>query len=273
MLAVCLAASLAAEGAAQESPRVASRPRAADYFRPDPANASEHPLLPAIRWAKDGLPDIQAIEDYSCKFVKRERIDGELMGYESMFMKVRHEPFSVYMKFLSPKEKAGREVIYVAGQNNNNLMAHETGIKKKIIGTVSLKPQGMIAMAGNRYPINQAGVLNLVTRLIEVGEQDAQYGECEVKFMENARLEERPCTCIQVIHPVPRKNFTFHLARIYVDQELNIPVRYEAYEWPKEEGGEPVLNEEYTYLDMKLNNGFTDLDFDVANPEYDFPKR
>ena len=65
----------------------------------------------------------------------------------------------------------------------------------------------------------------------------------------------------------------FHLARIYVDQQYNLPIRYEAYDWPKEPGAEPQLIEEYTYLDLKLNNGFTDADFDIRNPNYQFKGR
>ncbi len=52
--------------------------------------------------------------------------------------------------------------------------------------------------------------------------------------------------------------------------ELNVPIRYESYDWPTEKGGEPILVEEYTYLNLKLNNGLTDLDFDVNNPKYQF---
>jgi outer membrane lipoprotein-sorting protein len=97
-----------------------------------------------------------------------------------------------------------------------------------------------------------------------------QYGECEVKTVKNAKINGRSCTCIQVVHPTPRKNFIFHLARIFVDDELNIPVRYEAHDWPEEEGGKPQLIEEYTFLNIKVNNGFTDLDFDIKNPNYDY---
>ncbi len=74
------------------------------------------------------------------------------------------------------------------------------------------------------------------------------------------------------MHPVPRRNFLFHLARIFVDDELGVPVRYEAYDWPREPGGAPELIEEYTYLDLKLNNGFTEADFDVRNPNYAFKR-
>lgn len=230
----------------------------------------EHPLMPALRWANGGLDEIRTIQDYSCTFYKRERIDGELGEYQSMFVKVRHNPFSVYMFFLGPGKLRGQECIYVRGQNDGNLLAHPTGFRKTVVGTVSLDPTGMIAMSGNRYPITDVGVLNLVERLVEIGEKDTQYGECEVQFFQGAKINNRDCTCIQVIHPVPRRNFLFHLARIFVDTELNMPVRYEAYDWPEKQGGPPVLTEEYTYLNLKLNNGFTDADFNTENPAYQF---
>ena len=72
---------------------------------------------------------------------------------------------------------------------------------------------------------------------------------------------------------MPRKHFRFHLARIFIDDELQVPIRYAAYLWPAREGGKPVLDEEYTYLNLKLNNGFTDRDFDYRNEKYRFVKR
>ena len=230
----------------------------------------EHPLMPTIRWAYTGIQDIEKIQDYSAVMVKRERIGDRLNDPEYMFIKVRHKPFSVYMYFLEPAALKGQEVIWVEGRNDGKMWAHPGGIRNKLIGTVSLDPTGPIAMQGNRYPITEIGVLNLVRRLIEVGEQDAQYGECEVKFFEGAKINDRVCTCIQVVHPVPRRNFRFHLARIYVDKELNIPIRYESYDWPREPGGKPQLIEEYTYLNVKVNNGFTDEDFDIRNSNYNF---
>lgn len=236
------------------------------------AAPGEHPLMPAVRWAKRGVEDVRALKDYSCDFVKRERIDGVLGENQYMFMKVRHEPFSVYLRFKGPESMKGQEVIYVRGKNDGNLLAHPTGIKKRLVGTVSLKPNSMLAMSGNRYPITEIGILHLVERLIEVGEHDVQYGECEVDLYREAKINDRSATCIQVLHPVPRRNFLFNLARIYVDDELNVPVRYEAYDWPKANApdAEPVLLEEYTYYNVKLNNGFTDRDFDINNPEYEF---
>lgn len=236
-----------------------------------PAQANEHPLMPAIRWARQGMEEIEKnIQDYSTTVAKRERIDGKLGEYEYMFIKVRQKPFSVYLYFMDPPSVKGQEVIYIEGQNNGKMWAHPPGFRNKIVGTLSLDPTGLIAMRGQRYPITELGLANLVKRLAEIGERDAQYGECEVKFFQGAKINDRTCTCIQVMHPVPRRNFLFHIARIFVDDELNLPIRYESHDWPAEPGGQPQLIEEYTYLNLKVNNGFTDADFDVRNPNYQF---
>ena len=164
----------------------------------------------------------------------------------------------------------GQEVIYVAGQNEDNILAHAGSGVRAMVGMVSLKPSSMLAMQGNRYPITELGVENLAKRLVEVAEHDKQFGECEVNFYPEAKVNGRVCTCVQVVHPVPRRNFRFHLARVYIDDELLIPIRYEAYDWPAEQGGQPVLMEEYTYMNVKVNNGFTDADFDPSNTAYKF---
>lgn len=230
----------------------------------------EHALVPTIRWARQGLGEIEKIKDYSATMVRRDRQSGKVGPYQYTFVKVRHKPLSVYMYFLAPKEFKGREVIYVEGKNDGWMWAHGVGYQR-MFGTVSLPPTGPVAMYGQRYPITEIGMVNMLRRLVEVAEKDAKYGECEVRFFENARVNDRACTCIQVLHPVPRRNFLFYVARIFVDDELNLPIRYEAYDWPAEPGGPPLLSEEYTYLNVKLNVGFTEADFDTRNVNYDFP--
>jgi hypothetical protein len=234
-----------------------------------PGDNSEHPLMPVLRWAYSGIGNIAKIDDYSAVVAKRERINGKVGEFEYMNVKIRQNPLSIYMCFLGPAELKGQEVLYIEGQNDGNILAHGVGIKNSVFGTVKLKPDGAIAMRGQRYPITELGILNLTRRLVEVGEHDVKYGECNVKFYEGAKINNRVCTCIEVLHPVPRRNFLYHQARIFVDKEYNLPIRYESYDWPRE-GQKPELLEEYTYLNLKLNNHFTDADFDVKNPAYKF---
>jgi Protein of unknown function (DUF1571) len=233
------------------------------------ARKAEHPLVPALVMARSAEQTLLKIHDYSATMVKRERIGGKLNDPEYMFVKVRHEPFSVYTYFLGPEKMKGQEAIFVAGRNKGNLLAHGVGLRRAI-GMVQLDPTGMIAMAGQRYPITELGVANLTKKLIEVAESDMRYGECDVQFFKDAKINKRSCTCIKVTHPVPRKEFKFNVATVFIDDELNFPVRYAAYEWPETPGSEPQLLEEYTYLDIKINQGFTDADFDDKNPNYRF---
>jgi hypothetical protein len=234
--------------------------------------ADAHPLDAALRIAQDALVRIRSdVNDYSCTLVKRERVAGVLNEPEYIYTEVRNRkvvegqvktPFSVYMYFLKPADIKGREVIYVEGVNNNKLVAHEGGSILKLAPPVWLRPDGPIAMRGQLYPITDVGIENLITKLIEKGERDRQRDECDVQFIKNAKINGRTCTVLQVTHPHPRTHFDFHIARVFIDDELNLPVRYAAYSWPTAEGANPEVIEEYTYLNLKINVGLSDDDFD-----------
>jgi hypothetical protein len=234
-----------------------------------PGDPKEHPLMPVVRWGRAGLVNMERIADYSAVVAKRERIDGKVGEYEYMYTKIRHKPFSVYLNFVPPSASKGQEVIYIDGANDGKLWVHSTGITNAMIGTVSLKPDSMMAMRNQRYPITMLGIQNLTRRLVEVTDREAKLAECEVKYYRGAKVNDRVTTMIEIVHPVPRREFMSHLARIFVDDELNAPIRYEAYDWPRD-GAPPELIEEYTYLNVKLNNGFTDAEFDIRNPNYHF---
>jgi hypothetical protein len=232
--------------------------------------AKEHPLMPVIRWAESERPKIAKLNDYSAIVTKQECVGGVVQEAQVMEVKVRHKPFSVYIKFLYPKSMSGQEAIYVEGKYNNKVVGHGVGVQRAF-GTLRLDPAGQIAMRGNKYPITEMGILNLTDKLLEVGRKDSKFGECTVNYAENVQLDKRSCTMIQVTHPVPRNNFIFNVARIFVDSQLNMPIRYESYDWPKKEGAKGTLIEAYTYQQVKVNNNFSDLDFDPQNPAYNYP--
>jgi hypothetical protein len=240
-----------------------------------------HPLDPALELARNTLTMIQRdLVDYTAMIVKRERVGGKLGVHEFMEAKIRNRkivdgkqvtPLSVYMKFVKPEAVKGREVIWVEGKNNNKLRAHEGGTAGSFLPTVWLPPDGILAMRGQLHPITDIGLENMVLKLIEKGERERKFGECEVEFKQGAKINGRSCTVLQVKHPTQRPHFEFHTAQIFIDDENKMPVRYAAYHWPTDPADKlgPVL-EEYTYLDLKLNPGLVDADFDSENPNYNF---
>ena len=248
-------------------------------------NPNKHPLDQALDLARYGRDKIDStIKDYTCTLVKRERVDGELLDYEYIFAKIRNpqvengkvtQPFAVYMYFLKPTGVKGREVIYVQGKNNDKLVAHEGGKGGAWLPTVWLKPTGILAMRGQRYPIYDVGLKNLVLKLIEVGEHDKARGRSnfDVTFRKGAKINGRVCTVLEIrsLKPDPtRKPSDFSLAQIFIDDELQLPIRYAAYDHPAKPGEKPPLLEEYTYLNLKLNVGLSDDDFNHENLKYKF---
>ena len=137
--------------------------------------------------------------------------------------------------------------------------------------TVKLAPDSSFAMTGNRYPISQIGFRNLIVKMKEFGINDRKYDECEVQIERNVIVDDRSCTLLTVTHPEKRDHFEYHIAKIYIDDEYEIITGYEGFLWPEKEGEDPPLLEKYFYLDLKLNPGLKDIDFDTTNPEYQFP--
>ena len=237
-----------------------------------PVAPSEHPWMPALRSAQQEQAMIDRdVHDYLATIVSRERIGGKLEEYHSIFVKVRHQPLSIYVYVLTPESHAGEEAIYVEGRNDGNLLGHATGIAGRVVGTVALDPRGSTALNGHRHPITELGIRHLCERLIALGNNDVQFAESQVRFLSGLKLNDRRCTGVEVIHPVPRTNFQFHRLRLFVDEQLRLPVRYEQYDWPQQPGGAPELVEEYNFMNVRTNNGFTDADFDPRNPRYGFP--
>jgi hypothetical protein len=257
-------------GGPPSSPRGRASPSAAKPTQ-SPNRKENQPLAKALALAQDSLDALNQIKDYTCIFVKRERVGGELLPQERLEMKLRHHPISVYMRFLEPESSAGQEAIYVEGQNDGKLIGHTTGLKGRVVGSVPLDPTGYLAMMNNRYPITNAGMKNLATLLLKLGKRSDLLKNCRVKFVEDQKVDERPCLLIEIDNPRTPGEFKLATARIWLDREWNVPVRFESWEWPEESGAEPVLLEQYSYLQLKFDQGLTDLDFDPANPAYDFP--
>ncbi|MEZ6039022.1 MAG: DUF1571 domain-containing protein [Planctomycetaceae bacterium] len=228
--------------------------------------AAEHPLTKPVELAKECLSRAKAMSAYEATFTKREIVGKSLIA-QQMRMKVRHEPFSVYMYFENPSE--GREVIYVEGRNNNNLLVHETGLAG-LIGTLELSPTGSQVMAENRYPITKAGIANMVEAVVNQWEEEKKYGETEVKYFKDAKVAEFTCRVIEGSHPQPRRQFPFHVTRLWIDEESGLAVRVQQLGFPTSPGSKPPIIEDYIFSRIKPDVRLTDRDFDTRNPSYRF---
>ena len=138
---------------------------------------------------------------------------------------------------------------------DSGMKAAEDGVKR-ILDVSSLLATDVLAAVNQRRSV--------------LGLEELASIDLETDLSSGAKVGGRDCTVLSVTHPVSRPYFDFHIAQIFIDTELNMPVRYCAYTWPQTAGGEPVLLEEYTYQNVKTNIGLTDADFDQKNSKYNF---
>lgn len=226
------------------------------------------PIAQALKVVGDCRKKYQAVADYTCTFYKRERIGGRLTKTHVMNMKARSHPHSIYLRFEQPA--AGREAIYIEGQNKGKVLAHDVGLGRLIAGTLHLDPGGAQAMEDCRHPITEAGIGRLIDTVWNRWSAELTPLESLVTLRNDMMIGDRKCTLIETTHPKPRHHLAFYRVRLYIDQELGLPVRFEGYDWPKPPGAPPELTEEYTYTNLRLNVGLDDRDFDATNPAYAF---
>src|SRR5437667_3354059 len=118
-----------------------------------------------------------------------------------------------------------------------------------------IDPSGEAARQESLIPITEIGFKQMIDRTIRILQQhmhiDPTGKNTQVEQF-RATINLRPCTVLRVTHPQPQKGLLFHVANVFVDDELAVPVRLDSYDFPDQAGGEPVLLSEYTYTDLQL---------------------
>ena len=226
------------------------------------ATPKVHPLEKAIRYAEVSRKAAESLDSYTATLKRREIVDGKPVQTDAV-MKFRAEPFSVYFNFTDP-EHAGRQVLFVENQYEGKMLVREASGLSSLAGTVRLAPDSALVAANSRHPITQAGLANLTRGVVERWTAETRYGECDVKYFAEAELEGRPVVVIEASHPVPRREFRYARTRLWMDKETKLPVRVQNYEF-RRGGGEPVLAEDYTYVDIQTDVRLGDRDFHPAS--------
>ena len=128
-------------------------------------------------------------------------------------------------------------------------------------------------MKGQRHPITELGLLHLARGCSIMPRSRSARPPASSASAPAAKINNVPCLCIEaaVPHPTAGHPHGTQMIRVFIEKERKLPLRYEQYDWTGQRGDKPLLMEQYTYVDLKLNNGFTDADFDKRSPSYSFP--
>ena len=207
------------------------------------------------------------IDDYVCRFRRREVLANGKVCEDMVMLRVRKQPLS--LRFTWPKGSAdeGREVVYVPGRFNNQLVVR-TGKGDVLAGLrVELAPDSPRATANTRRSLLQAHVGYLIEAL-EQAWREQQQGSCRYGRIHYLGRQARPesATPLECLLQEIPAGLEKHLPRggkrfFYLATDARLP-----------EFGLPVLvvtldeNErevEYYCFDrFSINIGLRDEDFD-----------
>jgi hypothetical protein len=215
----------------------------------------------AMRLIADAQKAFAEVQDYTFTLVKREQVNGQLMPENVIAVKIRNQPFSIYLRWLKPKAQEAQEACYVAGKNNGMMRVKPAGLLGAM-GFVNIDPKDARVRQMSRHSITDAGIGNLIERCAKRWESDRLGGKTKLRIGE-FEFDGRKCVRVEAAHPgsKPGDYYAYRIV-VFFDKEIHLPVRCEVYDWPKEGGkpeGEQV--ECFSFTDLKLNVGLTDEAF------------
>lgn len=224
-----------------------------------PVAPSASPMDEPLRLIHEAQKAYQNVRDYTCLLVKRERVNGMLPPDTVMEMKVRTQPFSVYLKWIQPHQEAGQEVCYVAGRNDGKMRVHPKGVLGSFAGFVSLDVNDPRVRRTSKNSITEAGIGNAIERFARAWETERQHNLTTQVQVGEYEYNRRRCIRVETVHPTNGNgHFLYYRDVVYFDKETHLPVRLEFYDWPRQAGDSGQLVEIYSFANMRLNVGLGD---------------
>jgi hypothetical protein len=212
---------------------------------------------------------VDRMQGYTATFKKQERVNGKLLPEQTMAMKVRQRPFAIYFKFLAPKP--GKEVVYAEGHHGNKVIAHNGDWTRRLVPRLAVEPTSPVALADNRHPITDAGISKLAHKLIAFRKLDLEDDDAETILDRIPGPDGRAWPRSVHLHKHRNESRPFIKVEVLYDPSTLFPLQITSFDWPEANAsGELPLAERYVYENLAIDPPLTAVDFDPANPKYEF---
>ena len=208
----------------------------------------------------------QQYRDYTCTFIKQERIRGRMLPKQIVDASFRREPFSVAMAWRQDDEDGGKlempkgdRALYIEGQFRNKMVIRPTSefLQALVGGSVKRDPQDPEVMKNTLRPITSFGFENSLQNLLDVYRQADDAGDLAFSFIGYAEVNGRETIALSRMLP-PERDYPAAETRIFIDLEYLVPVLVEGYDWD----GEKFCY--YLFQDVQFN---LDLPAEAFTPE------
>jgi hypothetical protein len=213
-------------------------------------------------WLREAEAAYDKVRSYTAIFHKQQRVAGKLEPEETILLKCRKTPFSLYMKWIR-RPYEGSELLYVKGWNEDRAKAHRGGLLRFI--TRDLDPSHPGLMADNLRPVTSTGIGFLLEAVATNIRKASKRGELTFSARGEESVYGRKTQVLEMIFPKARAgDYDGYRHVINQDVESKILVRIRVYD------RDDRLVENYGYENLYLNAPLGDAAFDPRNPEYHF---
>jgi outer membrane lipoprotein-sorting protein len=214
------------------------------------------------KWLAEAQAAYDTVESYTAIFHKQQRIAGELLEEENIFLKFSKKPYSLYMKWVTKPFK-GSELLYVAGWNKGRIKAHRGSFFSFIVR--NLDPDDPALMKNELRPVTSTGVGFLLQTVVINMRKAIKAGVLTFTDRGKENIYGRD-TQVKVIDIRHENAEDYDGAQFVINQDVEskIPIRIRVYD------RDGRLVEKYGYENLNLDARLSDADFDPKNPGYDF---
>jgi hypothetical protein len=194
-------------------------------------------------------------QDYTCTFIKQERIHGRLLPEEWVGVKFAERPFSVVMAWIKNPARADR-ILYVKGKYNGQMLIRPHGWFAQRItgGTATRDPESKEVLANTLRPVTMFGFRRCMESLLRVYELAESRGEARNRFCGYSEVAGRRALVLERRLPL-RKDYPARTTIWYLDVQHLVPLGLMAYDWDEQ------LTCSYLYKDIRFNVGLDEEDF------------
>jgi hypothetical protein len=194
----------------------------------------------------------RTVKGYRCTFVKQERMGGKLQRSEVTGVSFRDNPFSVLMVWREGARLAA-SVLYVQGENNDQMLVHPAGWRGRMVSVVSRDPKGAEGSESSRYPITDFGIKKGMERASAAWGAARQAGTLKYEYRGKRKIAEAGDRTCYVLHRYgysqPEEGGVTD-AVLYYDVETLLQVGSTL------KGVEGQLIGDYWFRDIQLNADF-----------------
>lgn len=229
----------------------------------------------SIKMLEEGVRGLRDLSGYTADFTKEEVVGGEATVPQTMRLKLRHEPFSIYLRWT--EGKPGQELLYVEGQNDGKMIVRASGLKG-ILGAIKLDVNGVMAQKEARHPVTDMGLLQLAESVLEYRYREASWTSGYSCTEEAARVDDRPCRLFTMIYDNRDVSPQYRKSEVWIDEEHLIITKIRNYGWSDESVEDAAIDEntvleEYTYTNINFDPRLASLDFSASNENYRLERR